>query len=134
MNVDILFGIYLPRRLHLPFIQLIFIEFLFCAQHGIILYVFFKPCLFLLEMCFFSTSVNVFTVSFTLVFSSKSLLTYRVITFLFQLLWAIAFINILTAKVLVSVSLLDYPIRLEGFSYILLPRYRTRYRIRIKPS
>lgn len=108
----------------MPFIQLIFIEFLFCSQHVVILYIFFEICLVRLEMCIFSTSVNVFTVSLTMVFSSESLLTYLIFNSLFQLLWALANINILVATVLVSIFLHAYPIRLEGFSSILLPRYK----------
>lgn len=57
-------------------------------------------------------------------FSSESLLTYLIFNFLFQLLWALANINILTPKALVSIFLHAYPIRLEGFSSILLPRYK----------
>lgn len=79
----------------------------------------------------FSTLVNVFTVSFTMVFSRKSLLTYLIVIFLFQLSLALANIHVLSAKVLISISLCAYPIRLEGLLYILLSRYKTRYRIHI---
>lgn len=73
----------------------------------------------------FSTSLNVFTVSLTIVFSSESLLTYLIFNSLFQLLWALANINTLAAIVLASIFSVCLSNQIgRFFSSILFPRYK----------